>query len=176
MIVADTKTLEPVKTFVFRDHVRPIELNEDETRLYVQLSRFYGLVEFDLETETVLREVSPNEPEGGAVVEPHWAYTVDHGLRRSPDGTKLVSVLTTSNSVAIYSLPDLKVLKIIEVGENPSFTKCSKVDKDICYVTNRLTRDISVISLSELKEIDRVHVPGVKPQRIDITLPEKCSK
>jgi YVTN family beta-propeller protein len=69
-----------------------------------------------------------------------------------------------SNSVSIYSLPDLKLLDTTPVGRGPDWLTFNP-GNNRCYVSNAGADSVSVIDVSTYKEITRIPV-GKIPKRI----------
>ena len=66
--------------------------------------------------------------------------------------------------VGILSVPDLKLLATIPVGEQPSWIITS-LDGNYCYASARVGNTVSIISIEDRKEIKRIPV-GDYPQRM----------
>jgi YVTN family beta-propeller protein len=101
-----------------------------------------------------------------------YPYTVDHGLGITPDGTKLLAAASLAGYVAVYQLPDYKLLGTIQVGEDPNWIKF-RSDSKIAFVSNRASNTLSVVDLENMKEIQQVQV-GRMPARFSvIRVPER---
>ena len=84
-----------------------------------------------------------------------YPHNVNHGLLLSPDEKYLFANGSAANYVAIYSHPDLKLVKTIPIGTDPNSIAFSK-DGKFAYITNRESDDLSVISVEKLEEIKRI--------------------
>jgi YVTN family beta-propeller protein len=162
--VYDTGTGQVVQSYPTRDAVRPFKIDREEKRIYYQLSNFHGFEVRDLESGRIERVVDlpklPPEAHAGVY------GTVDHGLAITPDGEKIIAAGSVAGYVAIYSLPDLKPLGTVPVGEDANWIRV-RSDSKIAFVANRGSNDLSVVDLQALKEIKRIPV-GSRPARFDI--------
>jgi YVTN family beta-propeller protein len=69
-----------------------------------------------------------------------------------------------SNSVSIFSLPDLKLLATIPVGQGPDWMTFLP-DGSRCYVSNAGSNTVSVIDVASRRELKQIPV-GRIPKRI----------
>lgn len=147
----------------FDQAVRPFCLTADESVLYVQLSRTHGFHVVDPKTGEVTSEVSlPGELKA----ETTFPHTADHGIGLTPDGSRLFVAATTSNFVAAYAMPDLRLLATIPVGEEPGWITFG-TDGSRCYVSSRRANTVSVLDVEALTETHRIPV-GSYPQRMAV--------
>jgi YVTN family beta-propeller protein len=162
--VFDLGSMEIIKKLYFRDPVRPFALTADEKTLFVQTSWMHGFHVVDIAQDRILRTIALPELPPETFVMNYWPNTVDHGLEITPDGSKLFALATTGCYVAVYSLPQLDLIKTIPVGNEPSWITGDGVG-DYYYVSSRRSGDVSIISVKDLAEIARVPV-GHWPQRM----------
>lgn len=152
------------KAIPFKDAIRPFAITSDEKKMYVQLSHLHGFKVVDLETEEIIREVAmPPMPEG-TVLPVKYPHTVNHGLELSPDEKYLLAASSLDKKVAVYSHPELELVKVIPTGEEPNWIIFSE-DSKYAYVTNRQSDDLSIIDMETLSEIKRLPM-GDRPQRM----------
>ncbi|WP_019173750.1 YncE family protein [Pseudaminobacter salicylatoxidans] len=167
MNVIDLETDSVIQRLYFRDPVRPFDITADEQTAYVQTSWLHGFHVVDLKDGRTRKTIAlpPLPPE---TPEPKiWPNTVDHGLVLTPDGRRMICVATTGGYVAIYSTPELDLIGTINVGVQPNWVITDKTG-EIAYVSSRISNTISVISITEGREIKRIDV-GDYPQRMWIT-------
>lgn len=157
----------------FPEGVRPFAFNEAETILYTQLSRVHGFAVTDLESGKMLRTVElPGLPEDFETPEA-FPHNVNHGLELSPNEKYLLAAGSAVNVVAVYSHPDLRLLKTIDVGHDPNWIVFSP-DSRFAYVSNRGADSVSVIEMDSLSEVRRVDTKGKAPARMRvIDVPER---
>jgi DNA-binding beta-propeller fold protein YncE len=145
--------------------VRPMALSPDERFLYFQVSFFHGFVEYDLQTDRVLRLASlPMSDE--AAQTPREEYLLDsahHGLSINPDGTKLCAAGTMDDYAAIVRR-DSFAYTIVPVGKKPYWSTNSG-DGRYCFVSVSGEDAVSVISYADEREVARIPV-GDHPQRM----------
>lgn len=164
--IIDTESLRVVRSIALSDAVRPFDFTKDEKIMYVQLSRYHGFVVVDLPTGKTIRKVDlPLLPRDVKLPE-FYPHTYNHGIKLTPDEKLLFANASVGNYVAVYSHPDLRLIKTIPVGTDPNYVIFSPEGK-YAYVSNRGSNDLSVISVSELKEIKRIRL-GSYPQRMVI--------
>lgn len=164
LTIADPNTFAVIRNIQFHDGVRPFDVTADGKIAYVQLSRLHGFQVVDLDAGVVRQTVHlpPLPPDVRAMQE--FPHTADHGLKISPDGRSLLAAATLADYVAVYSLPDLRLRKTLPTGDEPNWITFSR-DGTRAYVSNRMSDDVSVISLQDWVEIARVKVNGRYPQR-----------
>ena len=163
----DLESLETIKTFLFRENVRPFDLTQDERTMFVQQSWMHGFHVVDAEENRILRTVAlPQLPPEAPIID-SYPHTVDHGIEVLPDGKHLMALASTGNYAAIYTLPDLTLVKTIALGEVPNWLTVDSAGNR-AYASNRISDDVSVIDLASFEEIERVKV-GRFPQRMCTT-------
>ena len=161
--IADTRTLEVVRKIEFDDGVRPFVIAPDEKKLYVQLSKLHGFVEYNLEQDRITKIIPLPNPDNV----PHqksYPHTAHHGLVLTPDHQYLCAVATMEGYTALLSAPELELLATVPTGKEPSWIIAS-LDGKYCYVSGRKSNDVFVISLEERKAVKRIPV-GDYPQRM----------
>jgi YVTN family beta-propeller protein len=165
--VLDIAKNEPLKILSFPAGVRPFTFTRDEKTLYAQLSGLHGFVVVDLDQAKIVKTVKLPEVPSGTKLPTQFPYNVNHGLELSPDEKYLFAAGSIANYVAVYSHPDLKLLKIIPVGADANWITFSP-DGRFAYVGCRGSNEVSVISVGELKEIKRVKTGGEGSARVRI--------
>jgi hypothetical protein len=146
--------------------VRPIAITPDEKRVFLQVSFFHGLVEFDLESEKVVRVAElPISDEARST--PREQYLLDsahHGLAIDPSGRKLCVAGTMSDYATIVDRDTLKPGPLVP-GEKPYWSTVG-VDGN-CWVSYSGSDEAAVIDFASGRELARIPV-GDHPQRIRI--------
>lgn len=164
IVVYDLASGSLKKAIPFADGVRPLAITRDEKRMYVQLSHLNGFKVVDLESDKIIREVAmPPLPEG-TMLPAVYPHTVNHGLELSPDEKYLLAASSLTKSVVVFSHPQLEVVKIIPVGDEPNWIIFSD-DSKYAYISNRKSNELSVVDMHSLQEIKRIPV-GQRPQRM----------
>lgn len=176
LTVADAATLEQVNSHVFDAGIRPYVLTHDETRMYAQLSEFHGVIEYDLKGRRELRR--RELPIDAGVTEEDYDFEAPHhGLAMTPDERTLCAAGRASDYVALIDTRSLEPTAIIEVDDAPGWATLGP-DGTHCFVPNTRADTLSVISIGERKEVERLNV-GDGPKQIEAArLPRRvvCSK
>ncbi len=145
--------------------VRPMAISPDETTVYLQVSFFHGVIEYDLVTESVLRVASlPNlVPDL-----PRELYLLDsahHGIAMNHAGDTLCVAGTMSDYAAIVDPTDFSY-QIIQKPEGAKpYWATTTDDGTYCFVSWSGLDTISAISYETGEEVGEVDV-GYHPQRI----------
>ena len=168
--VVDVATNSVKKVIHMPEGVRPFQLSPDERFLYAQLSKLHGFVVVDLARDSVVRTVTLPTM-GKPVPAPSLKLShrvVNHGLGLTSDGRYMIANASLSGFTTIYSMPGLKLVATIPVGNAPNWIVFSK-DGKYAYISNRGDNTVSVISIAERKEITRITV-GEFPQRMTVAM------
>jgi YVTN family beta-propeller protein len=164
--VYDTRSGKILKRLPAGDAVRPLQLDADETHVIYQLSRFHGFKVRDVATGQVTQSVDLPKLPAGIEMPDSYPYNVDHGLKVTPDHTKLLAAGSIAGYIAVYSLPQYQLLGTIRVGEDPNWIDV-RGDSKIAFVSNRGSNTLSVLDLSTLKEIKQIPL-GKMPARLSV--------
>ena len=89
--------------------------------IIVQLSDFHGFVLVDFATHQEIKRVTLPDVPGQEKVTDGVQGAPSHGLAITPDGKMLWATSKWYDYVAAYSLPDLKLLKVVPVGLHPEW-------------------------------------------------------
>jgi YVTN family beta-propeller protein len=174
MTVIDQATEEPIWSLDFDNGVRPIAFEKkpdgSTARAFVEISDFHGfaIVDFAARKE-VGRVTLPEVPES----ERHYEGlqgSPAHGIGVSPDGRMLWVNSKLNSYVYAYSLPDLKLLGGVKVGDDPDWLTFTP-DSARIYVANAGSNSVSVIDTAARKEIARIPVGQVPKRNITAVLP-----
>jgi YVTN family beta-propeller protein len=170
--IIDIKTLEPIGDINFKAGVRPVafELGPDgiTSRLFVQLSDFNGFAVVDFKSRQVVSTVSlPNEPVSlvGA-----RSSAPSHGIQVSPDNKTLWVNSSVAGAVFVYSLPDLKLLGHVVVGNVPDWLTFTP-DGKVVYESNAGSNSVSAIDTKTMREIARIPVGEVPKRSATLLIP-----
>jgi YVTN family beta-propeller protein len=169
----DAATEEPLWSMDFDNGVRPVafERNADGStrRLFVQISDFHGfaIVDFAQRKEigrVKLPDVLPAERHTEML-----QGSPSHGIGVTPDGTSLWVNSKMNSYVYGYSLPDLRPLGGVHVGDHPDWLTFTPDSKRI-YVANAGSNSVSVVDIATLKEVKRIAVGQVPKRNITAIL------
>ena len=173
-IVIDGKTEEPLWSLDFDAGVRPIAFEKKPDgstgRLFVQLSDFHGFAVVDFETHREITRITLPD------VAPAQRHTEGlqgspaHGIGVTPDGKTLWVNSKMNSHVYAYSLPDLKVLGGVKVGDHPDWLTFTPDSKSV-YIANAGSNSVSVVDVAARKEVTRIPVGQVPKRNITAVLP-----
>jgi len=146
--------------------VRPMALSPDERSVFLQVSFFHGLVEFDLERERVVRVADlPISDEARALrPEQYLLDSAHHGLAMKPTGDRLCVAGTMSDYATIVDRATLRPGPLV-AGEKP-YWSVNGADGN-CWVSFSGSDEVVVIDWASGRERARIPV-GDHPQRVRI--------
>lgn len=172
LTIADAETLEVIKRIDFGEEfgrnagIRPFVVMPDNRTMYIQLSFFPGIVEYDVEEERALRTVKL-PLRGRDPVEDDFLDSAHHGLAISGDRTRLCAAGTISDYAAIVDRETLTVRDLIETGEDSlPYWAWTTPNGRLCFVANARDDSVSVISYRRAAEVARIEV-GTGSERGD---------
>ena len=145
--------------------VRPMAITPNERYVYLQVSFFFGIVQYDLRTDKVVDVLEL--PLGAARGMDRTEFLLDsahHGLAMNPQGTKLCVAGTMSGYAAIVTRKPFRLQRTVKVGRVPYWSHSSE-DGRHCFVSVAGADRVAVISFRTGREIKRIKV-GDHPQRM----------
>jgi YVTN family beta-propeller protein len=173
-VVIDLQTEQPAWEIQFDKDVQTmtVESGPDGAtrRIFVQLRDFHGFAVVDFaKREEVDRIKLPDEPSGFRTGVP------SHGSGIAPDGKTFWINSRVTNSVFVYSLPELKLLGRVAlpelklpgrttIGSQPEWLTFTPDSKTV-YVSNTWLNSVSAIDMETLKLAAIIPV-GQSPHRI----------
>ena len=174
LTVIDGKTEEPLWSLDFDGGVRPMafETNADGStrRIFMQLSGFHGFCIIDFQTHRELDRITlPDVPPDQRHLE-GLQGSPSHGMGTAPDGKTLWVNSKINSHVYAYSLPDLKLLGGVRVGDHPDWLTFTPDSKSV-YVANAGSNSVSVVDVASRKEVTRIPVGQVPKRNITAVLP-----
>jgi YVTN family beta-propeller protein len=166
--IVDTTTDTMVRTIKMSAGIRPMtfDTNPDGStkNIYVQLSGFHGFAVVDFasgrETRRIEHPAIPGE-------HPHTdglQGAPAHGLGVTPDGTMLWSTSKVYSHAYVHSLPDLKPLGTVFVGQHPEWITFTP-DGKYAYIGAAGDNMTFAVDVKAMKEVARIPV-GQVPKRI----------
>jgi len=165
--VIDTTTNKLAWSVKLSAGIRPMVFtrNPDGStkEIVVQLSEFHGFALVDFATHKEVKRVTLPDMPGQTKVVDGVQGAPAHGLAITPDGKTLWSTSKWYGYVAAYSLPDLKLLKVIPVGLIPEWLTIPPDGKDL-YVAVAGKDATVVIDNKTLRVVAEIPV-GYVPKR-----------
>ena len=165
--IVDTTTDTLARTIPLSAGIRPMafttKANGATDRIIVQLSDFHGFVTVDFDSG---KETARIEHPAIAGEHPHTdglQGAPAHGLAVSPDGTRLWSTSKVYGYAYVHSLPDLKEVGRVFVGQHPEWVTFTP-DGRYVYIAAAGDNAVFVVDTTTLKEVARVPVGNV-PKR-----------
>jgi YVTN family beta-propeller protein len=174
LTVIDATTEEPLWTLSFNDGVRPIafERNADGStkRMFVQISLFHGFAVVDFaQRREVSRITLPDVPPEKRHLDTLQG-SPSHGIGVTPDNKTLWACSKVNSHIYGYSLPDLKLLGGVHVGDHPDWLTFTPDSKRV-YVANAASNSVSAVDIATMKEIARIPVGQVPKRNITAVRP-----
>ena len=151
--------------------VRPMAFEKgadgSTSRIFVQLSNLHGFAVIDFKTHREVQRVQlPADPHDGHAE----SGAPSHGMVVAPDNRSLWVNSSVASAVFVYSLPDLKVLGYVKVGEVPDWLTFTP-DGKMVYVANAGSNTVSAIDAKTRKEVTRVEVGEVPKRNASVSVP-----
>lgn len=166
MSVFDAKTDEPQWTLK-TEGVRPIvfETNPDGStkRAFVQVSGFHGFVAVDFVTRKEAARIKLPDIPVEERAKGTFQGAPSHGMGVTPDGKTLWVTSRMNRRVYAYSLPEIKLIGEVPVGNDPDWITMTP-DGKMVYVANAESNSVSAIDTVAKKEVARIPV-GENPKR-----------
>jgi YVTN family beta-propeller protein len=167
----DAKSLAIAWELPTESGVRPIAFESaadgSTSRLFVQLSGVHGFAVIDFKTHREIARVQlPADPHDGHAESGAPA----HGILVSPDNRTLWVNSSVASAVFVYSLPDLKPLGFVKVGEVPDWLAFTPDGKRV-YVANAGSNTVSAIDTATRQEVARITVGEVPKRNAAVNVP-----
>lgn len=165
--IVDTATDTLSRTIPLSAGIRPMAFTTkpdgSTDRIIVQLSDFHGFVTVDFATGVETARVEHPAIEGEHPHRDGLQGAPAHGLAVSPDGTRLWSTSKVYGYAYVHSLPDLKEVGRVFVGQHPEWLTFTP-DGRFVYVAAAGDNTVFVVDAATMKEVARVPVGNV-PKR-----------
>lgn len=165
--VIDASTETVAWTLTLSAGIRPMAFtrNADGStkEIIVQLSDFHGFAVVDFATRREIRRITLPDPPGQHKETQVLQGSPAHGLAITPDGRMLWSTSKYYDSVAAYSLPEYKLLKMIRVGSHPDWLTIPPDGKSL-YVAAAGDDATVVVDIGTMRVVKTIPV-GAVPKR-----------
>ncbi|HWD99887.1 MAG TPA: hypothetical protein VG345_12645, partial [Bryobacteraceae bacterium] len=146
LTIINIKTEEPVYSIPTGGIPRPvvIDANPDHSinRLFVQLSKLHGVETIDWKTRQISGKImlAAAPPDARPLI----PDTFSHGMAISPDHKTLWVDSLLNNTVTVFSMPDLKMMRTIPIGRGPDWMVFTPDGKE-CFISNAGSNSVSAI-------------------------------
>jgi len=137
--------------------------NGSTREIVVQLSDFHGFAVVDFATRKEIRRVTLPDPGGQEKETQGIQGAPAHGLAVTADGKKLWVASKYYGYVAAYSLPDCKLLKVVQVGSHPEWITIPPDGKNL-YVAIAGEDAVAVVNNQTMNVVRKIPV-GAVPKR-----------
>ena len=134
-------------------------------------SDFHGFTVVDFKSGKETKRIElPSIPVAERVPEGTYNRAPSHGIGVAPGGLTLWACSRLNGRVYAYSLPDLKLIGEVKVGDHPDWITFSP-DGKFAYAANGGSNNVSVIDVAAIKEVTRIAVGKAPKRNITATLP-----
>ena len=170
--VIDTATDELAWTLKMSSGVRPMafDTNPDGStkNIYVQLSNFHGFAVVDFNKRKEVARIEHPAVPGEHAHTDGLQGAPAHGLGVSPDGKTLWSTSKVYSHAYVYSLPDLKEIGRVFVGQHPEWVTFTPDGKYV-YIGAAGDNETHAIDVATMKKVASISV-GQVPKRVGTAL------
>ncbi|MCC7243701.1 MAG: hypothetical protein IT180_17400 [Acidobacteria bacterium] len=165
--IVDTTTDTMVRTIKMSAGIRPMafDTNADGStkHIYVQLSNFHGFAVVDFASGKEITRIEHPPIPGEHAHTDGLQGAPAHGLGVSPDGKTLWSTSKVYSHAYVFSLPDLKPIGTVFVGQHPEWLTFTP-DSRFVYIGAAGDNMTYAVNVQTLKEVARIAV-GQVPKR-----------
>lgn len=170
--VIDTTTDELAWTLKMSAGIRPMAFDshaDGSTRnIYVQLSGFHGFAVVDFDQRKEIARVEHPAVPGERAHTDGLQGAPAHGLGVSPDGKTLWSTSKVYSHAYVHSLPDLKEIGRVFVGQHPEWVTFTP-DGKYAYIGAAGDNETHAIDIATMKRVAKIPV-GQVPKRVATAL------
>ncbi len=174
LTVIDAATEKPVWSVTFENGVRPItfETNPDGStkRMFVQISELHGFAVVDFATHKEVQRITLPDVPGKTKNTEGVQGSPSHGIGITPDKKTIWATSKWYGYVFAYSMPDLKLLGSVPVGEDPDWLTFTPDSKSV-YVACAGSNWVTVIDVNSRKVVTHIPVGQVPKRNITAVLP-----
>ena len=147
--------------------IRPMAFTQNADgstkEIVLQLSDFHGFAVLDFATHKEVRRITLPDPAGKKQETEGIQGAPSHGLAITPDGKMLWATSKWYGYVAAYSLPDYKLVKVVDVGSHPEWLTIPPDGKNV-YVAIAGHDAVAVVDNKTLRLVKTIPV-GAVPKR-----------
>lgn len=165
--IVDTATDTLARTIPMSAGIRPMAFNTNADgstkHIFVQLSDFHGFAVVDFASGKETARIEHPAVPGHEAHRDGLQAAPAHGLAVSPDGKTLWSTSKVYGHAYVHSLPDLKEIGRVFVGQHPEWLTFTPDGKYV-YVAAAGDNTVFAVDAKTMKEVARIAV-GQVPKR-----------
>ncbi len=166
--VIDAKSQTLAWTLTLSSGIRPMAFTRNpdgSTRnIIVQLSDYHGFALVDFATRKEMRRIPLPDPPGKKKELEGLQGSPSHGLAITPDGKLLWATSKHYGAIAAYSLPDYRLVKMVDVGSHPDWLAIPPDGKHV-YVAVAGDDQTVVVDNRTFEVVKKITV-GAVPKRV----------
>ena len=174
LTVIDRETEKEAWSITFEGGVRPItfETNPDGStrRMFVQISELHGFAVVDFATHKEVQRITLPDVPGKQKNTEGVQGSPSHGIGISPDKKTLWATSKWYGYVFEYSMPDLKLMASVPVGDDPDWLTFTPDSKSM-YVACAGSNWVTVIDVASHKVVTHIPVGQVPKRNITAVVP-----
>ncbi|HZO51185.1 MAG TPA: beta-propeller fold lactonase family protein [Bryobacteraceae bacterium] len=148
--------------------IRPMAFTKNAdgstNEIIVQLSNYHGFAVVDFAARKEVRRIDSPDVAGREKETEGLQGSPSHGLAITPDGKMLWATSKHYDAIFAYSLPDYKLLKVIDVGSHPDWLAITPDGKSL-YVAVAGDDTTVVVDIQTMMVVKRIPVGSV-PKRV----------
>ena len=165
LTIASVDTLMTTNQIQLETAMRPWQFTADEKVIYAQLTNQHAVVSYDIAARKITRRLElPVKP---GITPKDWDFDAPHhGLAITEDGSTLCLAARASDYAALVRAPQLTLIATIPVGDGPGWAETAEHGRT-CLIANTRSDDVSIISIEQRKEIQRLKMDS--PKHITVT-------
>jgi len=172
LTVASMETMKPIKTITFSDHIRPLVINSDGSRVYANLNNLLGFEIADVSTGKVIKRVeAPGEIWKKKWADPNAEFfghgAPQHAIGLTPDESEIWIGDAINDQILVYDNEGHDNWKLNE-------TKSVKTDHACDWITMGLDGKRAYCSSGDVIEVATHKIVGkLKDERGNLIFSEK---
>jgi len=156
--VGDVPSMKAIRTITFSDHVRPLVINHDATRVYANLNNLLGFEIADVKTGEVIKHIEApaemwkekwaNRDKSGVRFFGHGCPS--HGIALTPDESELWVVDNINYGVLVYD----------DTGEWPVYRSSFPTTASADWITMGLDGRYAYLSSADIVDVKTKKIVG----------------
>jgi DNA-binding beta-propeller fold protein YncE len=156
--VGDVPSMKAIRTITFSDHVRPLVINHDATRVYANLNNLLGFEIGDVKTGKVIKRIeAPAE-----MWKEKWASRNNPGVRFFGHGCPSHGIALTPDESEIWVVDNINygVLVYDNTGEWPVYKSTFPTTASADWITMGLDGRYAYLSSADIVDVKTKKIVG----------------